>query len=319
MERGRASKDRAEQTVGVPWPAPAVRPTIVVTMSRNGQQHQHRGRAPKLVRHLAGHDWVAMRALSTDVAEPRPPVVHDHATVMLLLGGRMRFWMHGVYELGIGDVLLVPAGTPHYVVDACDARSIGASVCLTCAPAGVRDALGPLVAQVSRGGCASRRLSPEACERLEKVMRELEGELAHAGAGRDVAVEALVSLVSVAIVRAEEGPRLAQQASSPLVVEALAYVQHHAISGISLRDVAKHVARSPAHVASVVKDETGETVVGWITRARMSACRKLMLHTDETIELVAERCGFASASHFHRAFKRAHGTSPGEWRRTKRA
>jgi AraC-like DNA-binding protein len=68
-------------------------------------------------------------------------------------------------------------------------------------------------------------------------------------------------------------------------------------------------------VASLVKKATGVTVVGWITRARMSDCRQLLLHTEESVEVIAERCGFASPSHFHRAFKRAHGMPPGEWRR----
>jgi AraC family transcriptional regulator, transcriptional activator of pobA len=67
-----------------------------------------------------------------------------------------------------------------------------------------------------------------------------------------------------------------------------------------------------------VKNATGETVVGWITRTRLSESRQLLLHTDESIETIAERCGFASASHFHRAFRRLHDMSPGEWRRVHR-
>lgn len=67
-----------------------------------------------------------------------------------------------------------------------------------------------------------------------------------------------------------------------------------------------------------MKDATGTTVVGWITRARMSECRQLLLHTDDSVEAIAERVGFRSASHFHRAFKRAHGAPPGEWRRAHR-
>ncbi|MCA9615679.1 MAG: helix-turn-helix domain-containing protein [Myxococcales bacterium] len=33
---------------------------------------------------------------------------------------------------------------------------------------------------------------------------------------------------------------------------------------------------------------------------------------------VAARVGFASPSHFHRAFRRLHAVSPGEWRATHR-
>ena len=272
-----------------------------------------------LVTHLPRHDRIAVRRFTPQLDAPRHPVLHDHASVALYLGGRARLWMQGLYTLGPGDLLLIPDAAPHYLVEASEVRSIGLSLCISCAPAAVREPLLSLFDAVRRGGCAVRRLAPDAAARVEAVLLDLERELAGNRAGRDLAIDAGLSLLTVALLRADEGAAAERRRdANPVVSRALEFVHRHGASGISLRDVAEHVARSPAHVATLVKDATGETVVGWITRARMSESRQLLLHTEESVEAIAARCGFASASHFHRAFRQAHAMPPGEWRRTHR-
>ncbi len=100
-----------------------------------------------------------------------------------------------------------------------------------------------------------------------------------------------------------------------MVAKALAFIEGHATRGVSLQDVGRHVARSPNHVAAAVKATTGRTVGQWSTHVRMAAARQLLLHSDETIEAIAERMGFSSSSHFYRTFRRTPGQSPAAWRR----
>ncbi len=50
----------------------------------------------------------------------------------------------------------------------------------------------------------------------------------------------------------------------------------------------------------------------------MAQARQLLIGSDDTIEWVAGRVGFESAPHFHRTFRRVHGSSPGAWRRQHR-
>lgn len=282
---------------------------------------RYSGRAkPRLETNLPRHEWIAAREFTPDLATARSPVIHDHASIALYLGGQATFWMGGVYTLGAGDLLLIPDAAPHYLVKATRARSVGVSLCLSCVPMTVRDHLNGLFDRVRRGGCAVRHLAPDAAARAEVILTELEREVAGKRVGRELVIDASLSLLTVTILRAAEGQGADRAGGANLVVSrALEFIQRRASSGISLRDVAGHVSRSPAHVASAVKHATGVTVVGWITRARMSESRQLLLHTDESVETIADRCGFASPSHFHRAFKRAHGMPPGEWRRAHRA
>lgn len=276
--------------------------------------------SPRVETHLPRHEFIAVRRFTANRATPRAPVVHDHASVALYLEGGATFWMQGLYTLGPGDLLLVPDATPHYLLTAGSARAIGASLCLSCAPPAVRDSLRALFDAVRRGGCAKRHLQPGDAERVEQLLLEVERERGRQDDGSPLALQGLLMLLTAAVLRASTAGRTRKAAgANPVVARALEYVHRHGSSGISLRDVARHVGRTPAHVASLVKQATGDTVVGWITRARMSECRQLLQHTEDSVEVVAARCGFASASHFHRAFRRVHGMPPGEWRRLHRS
>ncbi|MFF0292051.1 helix-turn-helix domain-containing protein [Kitasatospora sp. NPDC004614] len=61
----------------------------------------------------------------------------------------------------------------------------------------------------------------------------------------------------------------------------------------------------------------GDTVGGWIRGRRLAAARQELACPDDpgrTIAAVAAHWGFASASHFSRAFREAYGMSPKQWR-----
>lgn len=223
-------------------------------------------------------------------------------------------WVGATYTLRRGDVLLVPEGAPHYRIAASSATVVGLSLCMSCLTEPWGTAFTRALDEVRRGAAAARRIEPRALERLERHFDDLERELAGARPGRDLAIAGLLSLIGVALARASAVSGVTASTGTPLVAGALAYIEAHALDGISLRDVASAVHRAPAHLAAVVKRETGRTVVEWITHARMAFARQLLLRSDATVEAVAERVGFASASHFHRTFRRLHAMTPTRWR-----
>jgi AraC-like DNA-binding protein len=61
----------------------------------------------------------------------------------------------------------------------------------------------------------------------------------------------------------------------------------------------------------------GLTVSGWLRQRRLERCRRDLadpLHADRPIHVIAARWGFRNDAHFNRAFRRAFGVTPGEWR-----
>ncbi|MEM1203737.1 MAG: AraC family transcriptional regulator [Acidobacteriota bacterium] len=268
-------------------------------------------------------------------------VVHSEAVLLTLVEGRATMWSNGSYRLSQGEVLLIPEGTPHYLVSSEDAVILGVALCASCLSLaeGRLDFLSDAFRAVMLGASARRQLDPAAHAAVVGVLDDLEHELTAREPGYELVVEALLVRLSVAVHRAGttpvphgqgphgqgphgqgphgQGPH-GQSRSESLSSRALAFISANALEGISLADVAGHVGRSRSHTSETVKRVTGRTVGAWIAGSRLAAARQLMLDTDEAIEGIAFRVGFASRSHFHRVFKRFHGLPPSAWRRAHR-
>ena len=86
----------------------------------------------------------------------------------------------------------------------------------------------------------------------------------------------------------------------------------------SLVEIADHCRLSVAHCARAFKASTGYTPHGWLQERRVDRARDLM-STELSLGEIAIACGFADQSHFTRVFTRIAGTTPGAWRRYRRA
>lgn len=128
--------------------------------------------------------------------------------------------------------------------------------------------------------------------------------------------EQLTALVALALGRAGTPPRSAGRAL--LLQAALDEVERHlADPGLSPGRVAHHVNVSSRYLHRLFADQ-GTTFTRWVLARRLEcAHRDLASPTlaHLTIGQVAERRGFASRSHFSRAFRSHYGITPREHRR----
>lgn len=249
-------------------------------------------------------------------------VVHDHGILALFTGGEMQMWMGAAYNLVRGDLLIVPEGMPHYRMGESNSACWMLATCTSCLE-GRRwgEELARVFESVRQGASAVRTIPEEQMPRLEFCLEEFHADLGSTipDPHSSLVVEGWMSILTASITAASPSAHvLPETAGATLVARALSYIEAHALEGISLQEVADAVSRAPAHVAAVMKEQTGKTVVDWITHARMAQARQLLTNTDETIEAVAARVGFQSASHFHRTFRRHHQMPPGKWRTSHR-
>ena len=92
------------------------------------------------------------------------------------------------------------------------------------------------------------------------------------------------------------------------------FIERNALRRLTLGEIAEAVGRSPAYVTNALSRSTGRSALEWILSARMAEARRLLLHSDEMVDVIAERVGYADATHFIRMFRRSHGTTPAAWR-----
>jgi transcriptional regulator GlxA family with amidase domain len=107
-------------------------------------------------------------------------------------------------------------------------------------------------------------------------------------------------------------PEVAAESLAPV----LDWAQEHLGEDLSVAVLAQRALMSPRTFARRFREETGTTPHHWVLTQRVAMADRLLEEGDASIEEVAERCGFGSATMLRHHFKRLRGTSPHSYRRT---
>ena len=269
-------------------------------------------KTPRVTSHLPHHHSLFIQHLDVDQIPHHEAIAHPHTTITLCLSGRGKVWCGAQYTIEAGDLLILPEGMPHYMVELTEpVEAISMFICQSCFATTQPD-LFYHCTQVAQGMSAKRSLNASARQQCHWLLESIARELAHNTPQQPKAVEHYLGLLGIILERSHLPMEKVE--GGTLSARALDYIMRHAHEGISLVDVAQHIHRSKAHTAALIKEETGKTTVEWITHTRLAQARQLLLQTDETIETIAARVGFESPSHFHRTFKRHLNTTPNQWR-----
>ena len=101
---------------------------------------------------------------------------------------------------------------------------------------------------------------------------------------------------------------------SPEVRRAAAEISERFAGELSVDELMELSGLSRATFHRRFLREMGRTPLEMITELRMSRARELLVLTDYSIADVADMCGYSDNSYFARAFRRACGVTPGEFR-----
>ena len=99
-----------------------------------------------------------------------------------------------------------------------------------------------------------------------------------------------------------------------LVGSILHYIEQNLSEALSLQEIAQKYNYSVTYISKLFKHVTGSSLVSYIIDKRISRAKQLM-YADIEIMQIAERVGYRNYSNFYKAFKKATGTSPEEYRR----
>lgn len=111
---------------------------------------------------------------------------------------------------------------------------------------------------------------------------------------------------------------LAAKIRKPLsssIQKACLYLETHFQEPVTVEDAARQTALSKYHFSRVFKAETGSSPHEYLSTLRLRRARELVMETTRSIDAIAVECGFSSASHFIRAFKKDLDFTPAVYRK----
>lgn len=114
-----------------------------------------------------------------------------------------------------------------------------------------------------------------------------------------------------------------QLTAQTAVREPLREVQHwvteHPDADLSVETLAARASLSPRHFARAFQAETGTTPGKYVERVRLEQARRLLEDTADGVTGIARASGYGTPEAMRRAFVKALGTAPAEYRRRFRA
>ncbi|GHH77802.1 transcriptional regulator [Streptomyces sulfonofaciens] len=288
-----------------------------------------------LVASLDGH-FLLGEATRLDVPRFRETQVPFH----VLLEGECTLEVGtSLLDLHPGDVVLIPSGIPHRLTTRGNVRPRGTvetpgDVFVTTRSQGggttVIDMFCGHYSFRTGAGRLLLRSLPELVhvrfgqsDHSDEVLRMLgdlmRSEARREGEGTAVILSALSTVLLAMVLRTVQGKSVKSTlwaaAAGGRVSRAVEEMLNDPGQNWTIDRLSRVAAMSRSAFLRHFTQETGMTVGGFLTRARLMAAADLLGTTDATVATIARGVGYQSESAFSRAFRTETGTSPARFRR----
>jgi LacI family transcriptional regulator len=100
----------------------------------------------------------------------------------------------------------------------------------------------------------------------------------------------------------------------PRVAAALRFMADHSDMSVSIDDVAKHAGLSSQSLNALFNEHLGHSMLKELMRLRVEHLKRMLLETEDPLDVICERSGFGTRATMHRNFKRLTGETPAEFR-----
>lgn len=112
---------------------------------------------------------------------------------------------------------------------------------------------------------------------------------------------------------ARQGCRQAQGRAQ--IDRILSFIHKNLPRSIGRAEIARAVYLNPEYLSRLFKKEMGIGLNDYLVQERMKIAQSLLKNTSFSISIVASKVGYINFSHFAKAFKKAFGMSPSEYRK----
>jgi len=106
--------------------------------------------------------------------------------------------------------------------------------------------------------------------------------------------------------------------SGRLVQKAVAFINGHALEGIGVRDVVKHLKCSRRLADLRFRELQGRSILDAITERRLDEVKRLLAGTRDKMDVIASSCGYRNPTYLKNLFKKQFGMSMRDFRASAR-
>ena len=112
-------------------------------------------------------------------------------------------------------------------------------------------------------------------------------------------------------------PHKDQQTEDSLIDKMKEYIAVHCGEDLTLDTMSEVFAMNPTYFSSFFHQKTGMKYKDYLTRARMTEAKRLLLQTDLKIYEISQMVGFSDVRYFSQAFAKVNGVLPKDYRSRK--
>ncbi|WP_171056519.1 helix-turn-helix domain-containing protein [Paenibacillus sinopodophylli] len=166
------------------------------------------------------------------------------------------------------------------------------------------------------------KLAVRDLQRLESTYRYMRIACARSEGGEDKEyirhfVSDLLAILSLELASSADRSRRTKQ--DPVMARVLLYLEQHALEyGWNISQLADELGIGPSHLTRRFQQYFSQSPIEYVTSLRLQKARSLLVETDDTLDHIAEQCGYQNAFYFSRMFKSKCKINPSDYRRNHR-
>ncbi len=246
---------------------------------------------------------------------------HNGYEIYVFIQGNVRMYIeHECYNLGPGDIAIIPPGSMHRIVSLDDQiyELITIQIKQSAAEnfSAPRTDLFACFHACGENGSALSFLSEEEHSLFVRYADRLSHSLESEEYGSDVIAHILFLHILLFVNRRySESVSCHQSIMPPLVKDVMTYIKENLVGELSLTVLSKEFYHNSSHISRLFKQHVGLTLREYILDQRIEHAKQLLAGGCS----VSEACyasGFSDYSNFIRSFSKVAQISPGRYKRT---